>query len=116
MLLVDDDAAVRGVTAAQLSDLGYRVLEAGDAAEALQRLTDLDDLDVVLSDVVMPGTDGVALAAELRRRRPGLPILLMTGHADRERMQGEVVIDKPFTLHALAAALADRISGAGRGT
>jgi CheY-like chemotaxis protein len=56
----------------------------------------------------MPGLDGVDLAAELRRRRPGLPVLFMTGHADRDRLLGEVVVDKPFTLPTLAAALARR--------
>ncbi|WP_051521524.1 PAS domain S-box protein [Rubellimicrobium mesophilum] len=109
VLLVDDDADVRGVTAAQLSDLGCEVVEAGSAEEALARLDADPDLDAVLSDVVMPGLDGVALAAAIRARRPSLPILLMTGHADRARLAGEVVLDKPFTPQALASALADRI-------
>lgn len=115
VLLVDDDAAVRGVTAAQLSDLGYEVLEAGDAGEAIRSLESRGDVDAVLSDVAMPGTDGVTLAAELRRRRPGLPVLFMTGHADRDRLRGEAVLDKPFTLHALAAALAERIAASRAG-
>lgn len=115
VLLVDDDPAVRGVMAAQLSDLGYAVLEAGDAAEALAWLGRGAPIDAVLSDVAMPGTDGVTLAAELRRQRPGLPVLFMTGHADRARLVGEVVLDKPFALGDLAMALADRI-GPGRGT
>ena len=109
VLLVDDDAAVRGVTAAQLSDLGLVVVEAGSAQEALARLESHPDFDAVLSDVVMPGPDGVALAAAIRERRPDLPILLMTGHADRARLVGEVVLDKPFTPQALVAALAERI-------
>ena len=109
VLLVDDDSAVRGVTAAQLSDLGFAVVEAGSAEEALIQLEAHPDLDAVLSDVVMPGPDGVALAAAIRERRPDLPILLMTGHADRARLAGEVVLDKPFTPQALVAALAERI-------
>jgi PAS domain S-box-containing protein len=114
VLLVDDDPAVRGVTAAQLSDLGYAVHEAGDAREALEALAARVHVDAVLTDVAMPGQDGVELAAEIRRLRPGLPILFMTGHADRGRLLGETVIDKPFTLPALAASLAERIAAGGR--
>ena len=109
VLLVDDDAMVRGVTAAQLSDMGYEVVEADGAGEALLRLVARPDLDAVLTDVIMPGMDGPALAAEIRRRRADLPILFMTGHADRRRLVGEAVLDKPFTPQALASALADRI-------
>ena len=109
ILLVDDDPGVRGVTSAQLSDLGYEVLEAGNAAEAMACLEARADVDAILSDVAMPGTEGLALAAEIRRRWPGLPILFMTGHADRDRLLDEAVIDKPFTLRALASALAARI-------
>lgn len=113
VLLVDDDEAVRGVTAAQLADLGYEVAEAGGAEEALALLAAGGRFDVVLTDVAMPGADGVELAAELRRRRPGLPILFMTGHADRTRLAGEAVLDKPFALGALARALADRLREGG---
>ena len=63
----------------------------------------------MLTDVVMPGMDGATLAAEIRRRRADLPILFMTGHADRTRLAGEAVLDKPFTPQDLAPALADRI-------
>jgi CheY-like chemotaxis protein len=113
VLLVDDDPAVRGVTAAQLSDLGYAVLEADGAPEALSLLGAGVPVDGVLTDVAMPGQDGISLAAEIRHRRPDLPILFMTGHADRARLLGEAVIDKPFSLPTLALALAERIA-AGR--
>jgi PAS domain S-box-containing protein len=109
VLLVDDDGSVRGVTAAQLSDLGYEVVEASGPEEALVRLDARPDLDAVVTDVVMPGMDGATLAAEMRRRRPDLPILFMTGHADRARLIGEAVLDKPFSPQDLASALADRI-------
>jgi CheY-like chemotaxis protein len=56
----------------------------------------------------MPDIDGVQLAAEIRKKRPDLPILFMTGYADRDRLQGEAVVDKPFNLHVLLAALAER--------
>ncbi len=108
LLLVDDDAAVRGVTAAQLQDAGYVVLEASCAEEALALLGATGEIAVVLSDVAMPDIDGVQLAAEIRKKRPDLPILFMTGYADRDRLQGEAVVDKPFNLHVLLAALAER--------
>jgi PAS domain S-box-containing protein len=105
VLLVDDDAAVRGVTAAQLQDLGCRVIEAADADEALARLRSDPAIDVLLTDVAMPDRDGAKLAAEARAFRPGLPILFMTGHADRHPLAGETVLDKPFTYEALGRAL-----------
>jgi PAS domain S-box-containing protein len=112
ILLVDDDADVRAITAAQLRDLGYAVVEADDAAAALAAAADRP-IDLLLTDVVMPGDDGPVLAAAIRRTRPTLPVLFMTGHADRNRLGGEVLIDKPFTL----AALADAVLGLlGRGT
>ncbi|EPX83314.1 PAS domain S-box [Rubellimicrobium thermophilum DSM 16684] len=107
VLLVDDDAAVRGVTAAQLQDLGFRVIEADGAEAALARLRAEPAIAVLLTDVVMPGRDGAMLAAEARAMRPGLPVLFMTGHADRQRLEGEMILDKPFTYEGLARALGE---------
>ncbi|NAZ35272.1 PAS domain-containing protein [Rubellimicrobium sp. CFH 75288] len=106
VLLVDDDPEVRGVVAAHLADLGCRVTEAGSAAEALRRLEEEPRPDLVLTDVIMPGGDGVSLAEALRGRHPHLPVLFMTGHADRRRLAQERVLDKPFTPEALAQAIA----------
>ena len=102
LLVVDDDNHVRAVTCAQLEDLGYKTIAASSGAAALILIDEAASINAVLSDVLMPGMDGLALAAMLRRIRPGLPILFMTGHADRKRLVGENVLDKPFTVAALA--------------
>ena len=104
ILLVDDDDAVRNVTAAQLSELGHRVAAADGVAAAVE-LFERNEIDMVVSDVVMADADGLALAETLRRRRPNVPLLFITGHADRARLAGEHVLDKPFSLAALAEAL-----------
>ncbi|CAA9422734.1 MAG: Signal transduction histidine kinase [uncultured Rubellimicrobium sp.] len=105
ILLVDDDGPVRAVTAAQLSDQGHRVVEASGGPEARAALAQ-GDFDLVLTDVVMPGEDGVAVAAAARADRPDRPVLFMTGHADHARLEGEAVLDKPFSPAALAHAVA----------
>ena len=109
VLLVDDDPAVRAVAAQQLRDLGYTITEADGYAAAMMRIAAGEPFDCVVSDVVMPGGDGVALAAAIRSTRPGLPILLMTGRADSQRVAGEQVLHKPFKLLDLATAVADAI-------
>ena len=109
VLLVDDDPAVRAVAAQQLRDLGYTITEADGYAAAMTRITAGEPFDCAVSDVVMPGGDGVALAAAIRSTRPGLPILLMTGRADSKRVAGEQVLHKPFKLLDLATAVADAI-------
>jgi PAS domain S-box-containing protein len=109
VLLVDDDAAVRAVSAEQLRDLGYRITEADGYAAAMTRIEGGDSFDCVVTDVVMPGGDGVALAVAIRSTRPDLPILFMTGRADGKRVAGERVVHKPFKLIELATAVAEVI-------
>ena len=111
ILLVDDDEAVRSLVAAQMEGFGHRVVQADGAQTALAALY-LHPIDLLVSDVVMPGEDGAALAAKMRERRPELPVLFITGHADRERLAGERVLDKPFTPEALREALAATFAAA----
>lgn len=112
LLLVDDDDDVRAITAAQLRALGYRVTEADGMASALAALDGGLAPELVLSDVVMPGGDGIALAAALEARIPGLPVVFMTGRAETARLDGRTVLYKPFDLprlsRAVAAALKDQ--------
>jgi two-component system response regulator MprA len=79
LLLVDDEPGVRSLMRRVLRYDGYRVLEARDGVEALERLEVDPSIALVLSDVAMPRLDGLALCARVARRRPGLPVLLLSG-------------------------------------
>ena len=74
-------------------------------AAALVLINERLKIDAVLTDVVMPGMNGLALATMLRRIRSDLPIIFMTGHADRQELVGELVLDKPFTAQSLEAGV-----------
>jgi CheY-like chemotaxis protein len=83
ILLVEDNAALRRATAQQVTALGYAVLEAEDAASALELLRGPQPVDLLFSDVVMPGDlDGVALARRAAAMRPGIRVLLSSGFPD----------------------------------
>ncbi len=112
VLLVDDDLAVRDPVARLLRRNGFEVLEAGGGAEALEVWARQGGVvSAAVLDVVMPGMTGPSLLRELRRRRPGLPGLLVTGYsADAVRQHGELELDtalleKPFD----SATLLDRV-------
>ncbi|TPG47257.1 PAS domain-containing hybrid sensor histidine kinase/response regulator [Roseomonas nepalensis] len=79
LLLVDDDAAVREVTAEQLEAQGYAVRAAPSGPAALELIDGGWEPELVVSDLSMPGMDGLALIREIQRRRPGLPAILLTG-------------------------------------
>lgn len=85
ILLVEDDPAVRQVTRRVLAGAGYAVLTAADAVAARALFEQHgDDITLLLTDVMMPGDTGLALASQLRRRRPDLPVLFMSGYSDGE--------------------------------
>ncbi|WP_428151369.1 response regulator [Brevundimonas sp.] len=112
VLVVDDDDAVRGVTAEILSDLGYVVVEAGSGGAALDVFDRHQDIRAVVLDFAMPGMNGGDVARELVGRRPGLPILFATGYADADALAAtpdDLIVHKPFDqgelAHKLAAAL-----------
>ena len=81
VLLVDDDAIVREVLALSLEDAGHVVLPADSGAAALSRLAAGERVDIIVSDLTMPGMDGLALIRAAQERRPGLPAVLLTGYA-----------------------------------
>lgn len=108
VLVVDDDEAVRTVTAGYLSDLGYDVIEADSGGAALETLDHHDRIDAMVLDFAMPGMNGGELARELRVRRPGAPILFATGYADAEALTDvgeDMIVRKPFTQAELARKL-----------
>ena len=97
ILVVDDDDQVRLVMATQLRDLGYEVLEAGSLASAMVQASAAARLDLVVTDVTMPGGRGPDLALRLRAARPSMPILFVSGYGDPGALASEVVLVKPFT-------------------
>ena len=118
ILLVEDDAAVLLATASLLRRLGYDVVEAAGSAAALALTDDaMRTVDLVLSDVVMPGMGGRQLLDRLRLRRPALRALLMSGYAgdvvaERGVLDGSIpFIEKPFTMRALAGAIRRVLDG-----
>jgi CheY-like chemotaxis protein len=112
VLLVDDDSAVREVTAGLLQDLGYHVVEAGSGGAALDLLDRQTQIDVLLVDFAMPGMNGAEVAREVHARRPGLPVLFVTGYADTEALASagdDGILRKPFVERDLAAKLRSAI-------
>lgn len=108
VLLVDDELLVRMSTADMLGELGYNVVEAGSAEEALQLVACGQPVDVLVTDHLMPGISGVELAYELRRQRPHLPVLVVSGYADVEGLAPDLArLVKPFRQADLAAKLRD---------
>ncbi|HLK62719.1 MAG TPA: response regulator [Bryobacteraceae bacterium] len=106
ILVVDDVPNVRKMVCAMLAQTGYTCLEACDGAEALRVLQDTDDVQLVLTDVVMPNMDGPQLARELSRTRPNLRILFMSGYTDDELVRSlgrasSLFLPKPFTASIL---------------
>lgn len=110
LLLVDDDDAVRAVTAAVLHDVGHEVHQAGNAVAALAAL-DEGAFDAVVTDVALPEMDGLDLARDIRARGLDVPILFVSGNADHDRLRGEAVLDKPFTHDSLARKLDELLAG-----
>ncbi|AMO37630.1 Histidine kinase [Thauera humireducens] len=110
VMLVEDDDKVREVVRKQLSSLGCAVLEAESGHEAADMIENIPAIALVLSDIVMPGgMDGRALARFVRRFRPELPVVLMSGYAERTetgREDADVpMLDKPFTQERLVEVL-----------
>ncbi|HEY8877439.1 MAG TPA: ATP-binding protein [Roseateles sp.] len=114
VLLVEDDEALGDVTAALLMAHGAKVLRAGEVVAALDLLDGGAAVDVVLSDVVMPGPmDGIALARRLRAQRPRLPVVLISGFSNTAIDEGEFIeLRKPCAPAELLATLQAAITAA----
>jgi len=112
VLLVEDDPAVLKLAHAALEDLGYRVSIAEDGEKALAMVQETDDLDIVVSDVVMPGMSGFDLAGELPST---MPIILTSGYAEDawadngRALIGEHFLQKPYGPSDLASAIRKRL-------
>nr|WP_310522429.1 response regulator [Polymorphobacter sp.] len=111
ILLVEDDVAVRTILERGLKRQGLEVTAAADAHLALEQLGTGAVFDVLVSDVMMPGIDGVELASRARQQRPGLGVVLMSGFAEpplhrAADAQGVRFVAKPFAMADLLAAIA----------
>ncbi|WP_407293865.1 response regulator [Stutzerimonas zhaodongensis] len=107
VLLVDDDHAVREVTAQMLSNLGYAVVQAEGGRMALEMLEQGAAVDLVLADFAMPGMNGGELARAVLSRYPKLPVVFITGYAELGElgMGSSTIIQKPFREEQLARKL-----------
>jgi signal transduction histidine kinase/CheY-like chemotaxis protein len=113
VLVVDDDSTVREVTSSMLKDLGYIVLEVGSGGAALDLLDRQADIDLVLLDLAMPGMSGVEVARQVQQKHPSLPILFVTGYADKAALKDvgdDKIIKKPFVGDELAAKVEGALS------
>lgn len=110
VLVVEDEPLVRDLTTRILRGAGFEVRAVAGAAEA-ERVASEADFDAVLTDVVMPGMNGVELARQLRARRPGLPVVFMTGYTDERMLPPGTAIEdgsmlrKPFSASEVVAAV-----------
>ncbi|WP_087006326.1 response regulator [Rhizobium sullae] len=118
ILAVEDDDRVRRLTVARLKQLGYRVLEAENGAEALTMLASNPNIDLLFTDLVMPGSiSGYQLCQEARKLYPGLKALLTSGYAEElvqsDRLGGEnlKVLRKPYRQTDLAKAIGEALRG-----
>jgi len=116
-LPVEDEAAVREVTREALEMGGYRVLEAGGPEAAAHIARDpMTEIDLLLTDVVMPGVSGPELARQVSVARAGLVTIFMSGYAESEALEAAVHgvswkhIQKPFTVDLLLAKVADALA------
>jgi DNA-binding NtrC family response regulator len=115
-LLVEDEDAVRNVTARMLESRGYSVLEARDADAARAACAEHGSrIDLLLTDIVMPKTSGPKLAEELRMKHPALRVLYMSGYSGAavsrhaSLPEGVGYLEKPFTASALSAKIRDAL-------
>jgi CheY-like chemotaxis protein len=116
ILLVEDEAFVRKVTHEVLQSAGYGVVTAKNAVEAIEQRERSPEVDLLLTDVVLPGKNGRALASDLRSRQPNLPVLYVTGYpmqlAEIEATEpAEACLPKPFSAAALLRKVRQMLNG-----
>lgn len=116
VLVVDDEEPIRMLVADTLNELGYTVLEAADGPSALRILTTHHHVDLLVTDVGLPGMNGRQLADAARATRPGLNVIFITGYAENAVLNhghlepGMQVITKPFAMDALASRIKGMIA------
>jgi len=115
VLVVEDETSVRELVIDVLNDLGYRALEAADGPASLQVLRSPERIDLLITDVGLPGMNGRQVADAAREHRPDLKVLFITGYAESAAMAngflapGMEMVTKPFAIDALATRIRDMI-------
>jgi CheY-like chemotaxis protein len=112
ILVVEDNAEVAEITASLVEQLGYQTARAENAADALNRLQRGDKVDLVFSDVVMPGgMNGIALAQEIANHYPDIPVVLTSGYNDvvQSAQARFSILRKPFQLSALEKSIREAL-------
>ncbi|VVT27692.1 conserved hypothetical protein [Sphingomonas aurantiaca] len=117
VLVVEDDAVVRALIVEVLGELGYQAVEAHDGPAGLDRLRTMERIDLLVTDIGLPGLNGRQVADAGRMMRPGLRVLFMTGYAENAALAsgflepGMSMITKPFAMEALATQIRTIIEG-----
>jgi len=118
ILLVEDDEAVRRATARVLRRAGYEVIAAGSGADAIAALAEYEGpLDLLITDVVMPGMTGPQVADRLRESSPGLRVLFVSGYSDEVVVRqglagaGQNYLEKPFVVDVLLERVREVLDG-----
>jgi CheY-like chemotaxis protein len=115
VLVIEDEPVVRGLIVEVLSDLGYTALEAADGPKGLEILQSRRRIDLLVTDVGLPGLNGRQVADAGRTIRPRLKVLFMTGYAENAAIAsgflepGMQMITKPFAMEVLASRIRDMI-------
>jgi len=121
VLLVEDEDMVRAVAVRALERAGFTVTARPDGEDGLAEIANGGEFDLIVSDVVMPGMDGPAMARAIRKLRPNLPILFMSGYAE-ETLRSEIDIDnmhfiaKPFSVEQISHKVGSVMQGNGNNT
>ena len=112
VLIVDDDYATRQALGALLKQMGHTPVTADSAADALRILDSAAELDVIITDVVMPRMNGIEFAGRVRSVRPSLPVVLVTGDSDAlddVLANGAVALLKPYSPDTLRRVLKEAL-------
>lgn len=115
-LVVEDEPVVRALIVEVLNELGYRALEAADGPAGLEILQSPQQIDLLITDIGLPGLNGRQVADAAREFRPQLKVLFMTGYAENAAgasgflEPGMAMVTKPFAMDALAAKIREIVN------